>query len=140
MAPYRKSIRWSSSRVRSRIVGTLLDGRSGSDWSLSWRMTDHWPLVNLSIELVLTVLQGLKKPDLFRIDGQTDLCGAFVARHHFEIRVQSLAQQDRRMFQSRIGNGAENNLFGTGAYQFAESSDARPAGDDHNVSFGYRHR
>src|SRR5262249_24281442 len=60
MAPLRNSIRWLSSRVRSRIVGTSLDGRSGSDWSLSWRMTDHWRLVNLSIELVLTVLQGLK--------------------------------------------------------------------------------
>jgi hypothetical protein len=44
------------------------------------------------------------------------------------------------MFQGRIGNGAEDGLFGVGTDDFAESCDARAARDDHNVGLGYRHR
>ena len=44
------------------------------------------------------------------------------------------------MLQGRIGNGAEDGLFGLGSNELAESRDTRAVRDDHDVNLGYWYR
>ena len=78
--------------------------------------------------------------DLARVNGQADVGAAFVTRHDFEVRIQSIAQKDRRMLQRRIGNGTEDGLFRPGSDELAESRDPRAACDDHDIDLGYWYR